>query len=545
MQKRLRGSGTAIHLHVSVLARAVFLTGLIGAFAIPAPSTAATVAPDVAQTIRHKGDARVVIVLDQDTSATRAEIKQAVTASGGTLVRSLSHAPVMAVRARPATITALRQLAAVQRIAVEGTFRPAALKTAPEDSGSTPPPDPPAPDWHLTKTNVRTAWNNGQRGAGQVVAVLDTAIDARESHWGGRIIHEACFTQLQCPNGTAKQVGAGAARYTAPNFNHGSYVTDMIVGPTAGIAPSARVIFIRVFTNEGGAPVAYYTDVLAAMEYVYSLRSSYSIAAVNGSLGGALTATNTACDELLQVVLKAPFAQVVGLLRSAGTASVFAAGNDQSSDRLAAPGCASGVVSVGATVPEDAIAPFSNSNVQLDILAPGDSILAYGGGGRQTRVSGTSFAAPIAAAGIALVAQRRPLASVEERLEALQVTGTTIVDQRNGVTTPRIDLGQAVKSIALQPAWGPPLTAPHLRAVSMQVERGSAFGYDVTTYCVGGTSEYAFGIGFTTVFGLACDARRVARTTVPGLKPLLVQRGFFNLAAKRYFEQGPYLEPSA
>ena len=78
----------------------------------------------------------------------------------------------------------------------------------------------------------------------------------------------------------------------------------MLTPTTGGIAPDAGVIAIQVFQRDCSSGTcglaAYDSDLLPALDYVYSLRSTYSIASVNMSLGGGLfTAT---CDSSYPVV---------------------------------------------------------------------------------------------------------------------------------------------------------------------------------------------------------------------------------------------------
>jgi subtilisin family serine protease len=99
----------------------------------------------------------------------------------------------------------------------------------------------------------------------------------------------------------------------------------------------------------------------------------------------------------------------------------------------------------------------SNSSSLVDVLAPGTDICSAvpvgldndgTADGWQCGWIGTSMAAPHVAGAMAVLAQKRPTSTVEQRLAALQTAGATggvgVTDSRNGVTRTRINLANAV-----------------------------------------------------------------------------------------------------
>jgi hypothetical protein len=100
------------------------------------------------------------------------------------------------------------------------------------------------------------------------------------------------------------------------------------------------------------------------------------------------------------------------------------------------------------------VSNFSNSAQILDLLAPGGNINSSVPGNTFSFFSGTSMATPHAAGAFAVLRSKAPSASVDEILNALKITGTPILDSRNGITKPRIQIDSALASIGPSPGGG-------------------------------------------------------------------------------------------
>lgn len=295
----------------------------------------------------------------------------------------------------------------------------------------------------------------GKGGEGQVVAILDTGVDDTHPFLQGKVVNGACFSSYgNCPGGAQRAEGTQAGRPTLGS-DHGTHVAGIIAGRSAklhGIAPQAKLLAVQVFSRAEGRTGATDVDILAGLDWVYSQRNSYSIAAVNMSLGSGAFASS--CDDIT------PYTQVFRLLRQAGIVPVVASGNDGMSAAIASPACVSQAISVGSLDKGGSVSSFSNSSPQLTLMAPGRDILSSVLDGQFHALSGTSMAAPHVAGAVALLRSANPDASAERIVEALLHVDETVRDPRNQRVLPRLDVAAAHLRLHPLPKPVPPEPAP-------------------------------------------------------------------------------------
>jgi len=303
------------------------------------------------------------------------------------------------------------------------------------------------------------AFDAGFDGTGKTLAILDTGVDSSHSFFSGRIVSEACYS-VKCPNNLPEQVGPGAAvpcPSLALGCDHGTHVTGIAAGSGetfSGVAKNSDIIAIQVFSvvnnfffcfpSPTPCLVAFDEDIMKGLERVFELRNDFDIAAANLSLGGGLFSTNCDNDSLKPSIDQ---------LHSVGIATVIASGNDFSSTKISSPACISTAISVGSTTKTDQVSTFSNSAGILDLLATGESINSSTPGDNFEVFSGTSMATPHVTGLWAVIKQQNPPATVDEVLSLLTSTGKPILDLRNGLTKPRIQVDAA---LGLSTSTSPP-----------------------------------------------------------------------------------------
>src|SRR5881296_3136413 len=456
---------------LSFLAASLLLLGVLlptNVVAAPADKDGHVVPTAIHDRARAEGEVRVLVELLLPSgrvaegavpSQARALYRQEITDAASRLLSRLAQhqhrvlrryvtAPLIALEAGPTTLQELDASSSlVKRVTEDRIHTPVLLDSVP-------------------LIGADKAWAQGFDGTGLVVALIDTGVDSAHQFLAGKVVEEACYSTTSaqrsttlCPNGADEQIGTGAGVYCPLELEgcwHGTHVAGIAAGngtpsglPIWGVGRGASIMSVQVFSRFdgffdcGGSPPcigAYTSDILAALERVYALRTKHPFAAVNMSLGGGLFSST--CDDQ-------PYKPFIDNLRAAGIATVVASGNNGAIDRLSAPACVSTAVSVGATTKDDQVADFSNVAPFLSLFAPGVSITSSFAGGGFAIASGTSMAAPHVAGTWAVLKQAKPTASVDEILQALSGTGVMIEDTlaETGTTRPRIQVDLALSAL--------------------------------------------------------------------------------------------------
>ncbi len=444
--------------------------------------------------IQHDGRARVLVELAVPVQAEaqlagaeavaqqRAAIQQAqdtvlsrLTLLSAAPARRLHYAPILALDVDLPTLEALRRDPLVVSV-TEDTL------LLPQLAGSG------------TLIGVPAMREQGFSGAGWAVAVLDTGIESSHPFLGGNVIAEACFSTTYapqhitslCAGGQTTDYGPGAAANCTSTAaedgggmaycGHGTHVAGIATGSddtSSGVAPDADIIAIQVFSKQraddgSSRIVAYSSDVLAALEHVYTLRDTHRIAAVNLSLATATHYTSTTACQQYSAYNAAR--SIVDHLRAAGIATIAATGNGAHTDGINAPACLDNVISVGATTATDEIWSGSNSAAFVDLLAPGAGIRSafpvhgFPNYGDFVQFSGTSQAAAQVSGAWTVLKAAEPGASVGQIYDALRVSGPPLRDPRNGVELPRLKLDAALAALQATIGDAPPAMPLDLRA---------------------------------------------------------------------------------
>ena len=255
----------------------------------------------------------------------------------------------------------------------------------------------------------------GLSGAGVSICILDTGIDDSLSAFGGRIIDQACFCDDAtpgdgvgcCPNGDETDTDA------ADDNLHGTAMAAIAAsanGTYQGMAPGADIVAVKVLDAMGDG---YLSDIYQGIAYCVDNADALGVKVISMSLGTD-DLFPTICDDE-NVILT----DKVDEGYNHGISFYSSTGNEASNTSIRLPGCLSSVMAVGASTKLDAMAPFTNHGLMLDILAPGSSVSSLIPGNGVATLSGTSMAVPHVAGAAALLLEEDPTLTPEELHEAL------------------------------------------------------------------------------------------------------------------------------
>jgi len=223
-------------------------------------------------------------------------------------------------------------------------------------------------------------WNE-TKGKGITVAILDTGCEISHPDLKDRIIGGRNFTDDDRSNPDL---------YSDYN-GHGTHVAGTIAASenlagVIGAAPEASLLIVKVLNKAGSGK---YEWIIKGIHHAIEQKADI----ISMSLGGPSdvpelhAAIQTAVEKNILVVC--------------------AAGNegdgDDSTNEFAYPGCYNEVISVGAINLERGSSDFTNSNNEIDLVAPGEGILSTYLNGKYATLSGTSMAAPHVSGALALI----------------------------------------------------------------------------------------------------------------------------------------------
>ena len=240
------------------------------------------------------------------------------------------------------------------------------------------------------------------------VAILDTAIDMSQQKIKSRVVYEVCLIEIiegstaRCPNGLTKMEGPGAAtlpvsRLSLGGFDHGTLMSDQAIQTN----PNVNIVFIRIIGQRENGAREYTNEatVFNALQWVADNQSKFNIQSVAMAQGSHFlgAAGTDYCPKTPTTVEK------VKALNSMNVGVFFPAGNNRDYQRIDWPACIPETIAVGATMPDNSVASYSNhDNALVDFHARGTTVL-YGLNAKKTNFAGSSASVLVAATSWATV----------------------------------------------------------------------------------------------------------------------------------------------
>ena len=317
-------------------------------------------------------------------------------------------------------------------------------------------------------------------GEGISIAILDSGIDAAHPFLGngefgvstakikgGRDYVGTGSYYAPSSNSDGSELnghGTACAGIAAGNIDNGNAHPDYI----GGVAHKAQFYSLRITDVDGHSTN---DDAAAAIDWcITTKQTDSSLLVISMSFGGGQYSNY--CDGHWK-----SYADAANRAYNEGIVLVAGSGNNGYTGAITSPACYSNVISVGAVYDRykndfvyqdedagtiicgpviadvDKVACFSNSASILDVLAPSYSAATTWTQGNMTNgFSGTSAACPYVAGAIAVIQEasldltgryRTP----NEIRNILASTGTPILDERNGLIKPRINIDKAIQTM--------------------------------------------------------------------------------------------------
>lgn len=247
------------------------------------------------------------------------------------------------------------------------------------------------------------AWNLTTGSSNVVVAVLDTGLNGSLAEFSGRVVPGYDFVNDD--------------EDPADDQGHGTWVTGTLAARGqngvlgAGVDWHCRLMPVKVLDEEN---FGFYSDWAQGIDF----------AVANGAKVINLSAGGSSSSSTLE--------QAIDRAIAAGVIFVTITHND-SNPVIRFPGNLPQCITVGATDIQDRKANFSNYGPQIDLVAPGQSIVTVNRFGTLSTVNGTSFAAPLVAGVCALMADINPSLTQDEASDLLTSNAEDQVGDANDV----------------------------------------------------------------------------------------------------------------
>lgn len=228
-------------------------------------------------------------------------------------------------------------------------------------------------------------WAKGEKGAGIVIAICDTGIDREHPDLKDQIIGGRNFTN------------DGAKDDFSDGNGHGTHVAGTIAGVendsgVVGVAPEAKLLICKVLDKNGSGS---YQSIIDGIEYAtkWTGENGEKVRVISMSLGGSYND-----PRMERAILKAV---------SKGILVVVASGNEgdnrEDTYEYGYPALYNECITVAACDENGKLAEFSNTHLQVDIIAAGVDVLSTYPTSQYAVLSGTSMATPHISGALALI----------------------------------------------------------------------------------------------------------------------------------------------
>ncbi|MEW6399952.1 MAG: S8 family peptidase [Bacillota bacterium] len=398
---------------VWLLALAVVLCGMLAGSGWAVAAAAASAGGTAGGLAGEAGGHRYIVVFRPGLPA--AEQVALARQHGGQVIHQLGLVNALAVEFPTAVPRALAGHPGVARVEVDARAFALARKPPAQPAQQVP--------WGVDRIDADLAWASS-RGAGIKVGIVDTGIDKDHPD----LLASVKGGYLAIQTGAYKNKGPDA---WDDDNGHGTHVAGIVAAVdntigVVGVAPEAWLYGVKVLDRTGSG---YYSDIIEGIQWCID----NGMQVINMSLGGS-----TDSPALHDAIITAYNREIT---------VVCAAGNEgPGEDTVCYPARYPEVIAVAATAADDSVPDFSSRGPEVDIAAPGVSILSTWKGGGYATASGTSMASPHVAGTAALYLAARGPASPDQVRQHLMATAEPLPYPSTWVGAGLVDAQAAVSS---------------------------------------------------------------------------------------------------
>ncbi|MED4286330.1 S8 family peptidase [Priestia megaterium] len=244
----------------------------------------------------------------------------------------------------------------------------------------------PISNYGIDLINARFFWEKSYLGQDAIIAILDTGCDVQHEALKDNIIDGFNFTTDD----------DGEINNVTDYMGHGTHVAGIAAATNKkdiiGVAPKAKLLIVKVIGQNGQGD---YETLIKGLQFATAWRgrNNEKVDVINLSLGGPND------DPALKEAIDQAIEENISIVVSAGNNGD---GSDLTDETLY-PGFYKEVIQVSAV--DESLNPthFSNTNRNIDFLAPGNLIYSTFPENSYMQLSGTSMAAPHVTGAIALL----------------------------------------------------------------------------------------------------------------------------------------------
>jgi len=240
---------------------------------------------------------------------------------------------------------------------------------------------------NISSIGAKHFWDQGYKGKGVVVAILDTGCNDHHVDLKDRIIGGYNFTNDSNSDVTIFEDLNG----------HGTHVAGTVAASInnlgiVGVAPEVSLLILKVLDYRGSGTV---NSLVKAIDYAINWTGPNDERVNILSLSLGLRSSKESLHNAIKQAVSNNIAVVV--------ASGNGGDGDLSTDEYSYPAGYNEVIAVGAVDINNEVANFTNTNKEVDIYAPGINIKSTHLNTDYVELSGTSMAAPHVTGALALL----------------------------------------------------------------------------------------------------------------------------------------------